>query len=111
MKYGAGANPPVTDTTPRPETSHATETTGVARGSAPVGWEDTERLLERGEAALTDTERAAAFRARGGVRALRRLAERGDDPAVRKRAIAVVRAFDRLRQAVWGTRRPETPND
>ena len=62
------------------------------------------------EAALTETDRAAAFRSRGDLRALRQLASGSDSPAVRERATAVVRAFDRLRLAVWGVRRAETPN-
>ena len=107
----------MTDTTPRRrEVSHATETPPqhenaghtmetTARQSSPARRRrDTERLLQRGEAALTETERAAAFRARGDLRALRRLADQSDDPAVRERATAVVDAFDRLRRAVWTAR-------
>jgi len=112
-KYGAGTRPPVTDTTPRVrEPSCGTEVAGVARQSEPVERErDAARLVQRGEAALTETDRAAAFRSRGDLRALRQLASKSDSPAVRERATAVVRAFDRLRLAVWGVRRAETPND
>ncbi len=103
----------MTDTTPRVgEPSCGTDTDSVTRRSGPVERErDTERLVQRGEAALAETDQAAAFRSRGDLRALRQLASGSDSPAVRERATAVVRAFDRLRMAVWGVRQAETPND
>jgi len=108
LKYSGETRPPVTDTTPRHRaSSRATDDT-----TGPTGvTECADGLLHRGEAALAETERAAAFRARGDLRTLRRLAERTEDPAVRERATAVVDAFDRLRRAVWETPRAGTPND